>query len=98
MKYDIFISYSSKDVKLVRCIAQALHVSGINVYCDDLAGHGMVHGREDVEAISNLLVKHLNDSAAMIVIDTDNTWKSKWVRFETSFFKALNRPIHYIKF
>ena len=71
-KYDIFISYSGKDIKLVRAVAQTLHVAGLNVYCDDLAGHGMVHGGRSIDAISELLVRHLTESALMIVIDTDN--------------------------
>lgn len=80
MKYDVFISYKSESVNIVMAMAHALESDGIRCWYAprnlDTNSAGKDFDDEIVEAIHN--------SAAMVVVLSEEALKSKWVKREVS--------------
>ena len=71
---DVFLSYSSKDRPLIEALEKQIEDAGISVWLDrDLAGG---------QPFRNVLQKRIETVKAVVVLWTENSIGSKWVRAE----------------
>jgi formylglycine-generating enzyme required for sulfatase activity len=70
----IFVSYSRKDEKYVKRLIETLESEGFDVWYD----REMLTGEEWIEAIN----QKIDECAAFVIVMTDNSKDSKWVRRE----------------
>ncbi len=81
----IFISYSKKDVVYAAKLVNALKREGFNVWID----LDMQKGTQwDLR-----LEKQLKDCDLYLLIVSNNSYESKWVRKEVLFAQTMNKPI-----
>lgn len=74
----VFISHSSKDIDLVRRIADGLKESGMDVWDDT---REILPGENWAEKIA----KALEESQAMVVLLTPDSLNSKWMEWEIEY-------------
>ncbi len=79
----LFISYSSKDVKLAQQIAKDLQARGFDIF---ITPNSIRPGEEWVPAIS----RGLDESGVFLILLTPNALNSKWVRKEVNTAIALD--------
>src|SRR5689334_8449877 len=90
--YDVFVSYSSKDKRLVRNIAQQLRVDGLRVWFDEWEIRPGDH-------IQRQISDGLNRSRVLVLCISANLSESDWAQFEAStvlFRDPLNRDRRFI--
>jgi len=75
-KHDIFLSYSRKDKVRVQLIVQLLEAQGWSVWWDPKIPHGFRFG--------NYIEEQLDNSNTVMVVWSNDSIKSKWVKEETS--------------
>ena len=73
---DIFVSYASEDRELVRPIVQALTDVGWSVWWDREIGAGTAFDRE--------IEKAIDSAKCIVVVWTENSVESEWVRTEAN--------------
>ena len=96
MRYDVFIAFSSKDVEIVGDVYNDINANGKRVYCDIFNWkENILYKSLDTDTIAKILKEELRESASLLVVDTINSRKSRWVGFEVEFFKEMKRPIQY---
>ena len=86
MKYDIFISYSSKDQAKVSSYVDFLRRHGYSVWIDQV---GISHGHEFPEEI----VKAIQNCSILLFFSSINSNSSKWVKREIVFADKHNKMI-----
>ncbi|MBC8504227.1 MAG: toll/interleukin-1 receptor domain-containing protein [Chloroflexi bacterium] len=81
-KYDVFLSYSSKDKPAVVKLAKYLHKNGLRIWFDDW----IVQTGDDIILE---IEKGLEKSRILVLVMTDNAFGSDWVSLErnTSLFR-----------
>ena len=76
MRNDVFISYKSESIEIVKALAHALESNGIRCWYAprdlDRSGAGKDYDDEIVEAIK--------DSSALVCLITDDALLSTWVK------------------
>jgi len=82
---NIFISYSHRDSKYVRKLENALKQEGFTVWVDGRIDYGADWPIE--------IQRHLDECEAFIVIESNNSFKSRWVQNEVSRAQRINKPI-----
>ena len=84
--YDVFVSHARKDgAQLASQIAEQLRKQRRTAFQD-------TRGIEYAEKIDKRISQALKRSKILMVVLTDEAWKSEWVAFEISEF-GTNRPI-----
>ena len=88
-KYDVFISYSRKDTKIVDKICEAFDANGITYFIDrsDIVG-----GEEFVSVIRSAIEK----SNFVLSLCSENSEKSRWVANELMYAESLQKMIYII--
>lgn len=86
MKYDIFISYSSKDQAKVSSYVSFLRRHGYSVWIDQV---GISHGHEFPEEIT----KAIQNCSILLFFSSINSNSSKWVKRELVFADKHNKMI-----
>ena len=86
MKYDIFISYSSVDHKVVSEYADYLQSKGYEVWIDQL---GISHGHEFPEEIS----RAIQACQILLFFSSKNSNSSKWVKREIVYADKLDKTV-----
>lgn len=81
----IFISYSRKDQKYARDLAENLRVNGFDVWIDDRIDYGDRWWRTIVDAIK--------DSGAFVVVMSPEAEQSEWVEREILVAQKSKKPI-----
>jgi len=86
-KYDIFLSHSSKDKKLIIMFKKKLVNMGYSVYVDWI---------DDSEARRNEITPKLkvamNNSYSLLYVHTHNSENSKWTPWEIGYFDSKKGP------
>ena len=94
--YDYFISHSSKDSKEVQKLIYVENQQGKTVFgewrndIDDLKRHLRCDGHLKV------LEESMKQSKALIFVQSENSLKSIWCKYELNYFRALNSPIYVV--
>lgn len=90
MKYDIFISYSRKDFKVVSKIAQKVSDAGYSVWMD-------VDGIESGDEFKEKIVAAIEDSEIFLFFSSSDSNVSPWTVKEVNVAVALKKNIIPIK-
>lgn len=79
----IFISYQRKDEEFVEKVVDFIKEQSIDVYFDleDIK----LAKQNDPKMVTNAITKGLNESNYMVVVTSENTYKSPWVPFEIGY-------------
>jgi nucleoside 2-deoxyribosyltransferase len=89
MSYRVYISYSSKDSELMKDLAQRLKEAGVEasaVNYEKEADGAPSDWREDIR-------KRVESSNEVVVLLTDNSAHSGWVRYEMGLADAMDKPM-----
>ena len=74
MQYDVFISYSRKDIAAAETLCRALDEAGVN-YWIDRNMHGSVNFLSEI-------TRYIRNAKAVLFIASDNSAKSEWTQKE----------------
>ncbi|MBQ6861346.1 MAG: TIR domain-containing protein [Alistipes sp.] len=74
MQYDVFISYSRKDIAAAETLCRALDEAGVN-YWIDRNMHGSVNFLSEI-------TRYIRNAQAVLFIASDNSAKSEWTQKE----------------
>ena len=86
--YDLFISYSSKDLKYVKKLAQYLNDSGFKVYVDD--NDSVLDKNNVTKDTVKRLATIMNNCRCLIYVFTKNSAESSWCPWEMGYMSAYN--------
>ncbi len=86
MSYRVYISYSTKDEELAKDLSRRLRDAGVGVFLEKkMLEAGADWRREIMDA--------LGKSDEVIVLLTDNSAHSQWVRYEMGIADALDKRL-----
>ncbi|UTH74221.1 toll/interleukin-1 receptor domain-containing protein [Chromobacterium sp. IIBBL 290-4] len=100
--YDVFISHSYLDSKLVISIKNELNSKNISVYCDWTNDNDFLKRDLASEYTEVVLKKRIEQSKYLLLVITDNSIgqdgeiKSKWVEMEISHAENISKQIYCI--
>ena len=94
--YDYFISHSSADHDAVQSVIDMLNKRNINVYCDWISDSDYLKRHLVCDATLDVIEKRLQQSKYILFIASENSYASKWVKYELNYFHNLGRKIFYI--
>ena len=80
----IFISYSHKNKNYVHKLQEALHSKGFEVWIDDRIDYG--------DEWPLIIQDRLDECDAFILVATEDSYNSKWVRKEVTRAQRTNKP------
>lgn len=88
--YDIFLSYSKKDLEFVKQLKEELESIGCRVWMDT---EGFMTGDNFVETI----VKAIESSSVFMFVASENTYKSSWCKKELQYAETKGMTIAFVK-
>lgn len=94
--YDYFISHSSVDFKFVQLLIQELNKEKKYVYCDWINDTDYLKRKLVGPATLNVIKKRIEQSQAVIWVDSSTSRKSKWVKYELNYANELQKKIYSI--
>ncbi len=94
--YDYFISHSSSDFLVVQDLIYTLNDKGKNIYCDWINDADYLKRNLVCNATLEVIKKRLEQSKAVIFVDSLNSRRSQWVKYELNYFKSLGKIIYTI--
>jgi TIR domain len=86
MQHDIFLSYSHKDIEIMRQVRTDLDASGFHVWTDETLVPG-------TESWKNSIENAIQNTHALVVILSPDSKQSVWVERELDYAHACNVPI-----
>lgn len=93
-EYDVFISHSTKDKRLIKALRQTLEEEfNLSAYIDWDEDNGM--SRDDVADTVKERMKHCK---SFLIVKTENSDMSSWVSWETGYYEALCYEKEHISF
>lgn len=102
--FDLFISHSYRDNKLVRKIKDFLNESNLNIYCDWLSDNDFLKRNQVSDYTKKVLLTRIEQSKKILFVRTQNTndennnLYSKWVEMEILYAKKIGKPIECVDF
>ncbi len=94
--FDYFISHSSKDSKEVQKLIYAENQQGKNVFCDLINDVDYLKRHLLCAATLKVIEERMKQSKALIFVQSENSLKSIWCKYELNYFRRLNRPIYVV--
>ena len=94
--FDFFISHSSSDYETVQKLIYYLNSNGKNVYCDWINDNDYLKRKLVGEATLCVIKKRLQQSKAIIFVNSERSLKSNWCKYELNYFDELAKPIYII--
>ncbi|WP_308698767.1 toll/interleukin-1 receptor domain-containing protein [uncultured Thomasclavelia sp.] len=94
--YDFFISHSSKDSSAVQKLINYENQQGKNVFCDWINDVDYLKRHLLCDATLQVLEKRLEESRAVIFVESENSMSSIWCKYELNYCSELGRPIYVI--
>jgi hypothetical protein len=95
-QYDFFISHSSIDFNEVQTLIHTLNKQKKDVYCDWMNDTDYLKRNLLSDATKTVIEKRLEQSKNIIFVNSKDSQKSKWVKYELNYFHSLNRTIYEI--
>lgn len=95
-KFDLFISHSSRDSSAVQKLIIYENKQGKNIFCDWINDSDYLKRHLVCNATLNVLEKRLEQSEAIIFVDSINSKESVWCKYELNYFYELGKPIYTI--
>lgn len=95
-EYDYFISHSSKDSSAVQRLILHENSLGKYVFCDWINDADYLKRHLVCAATLKVIEMRLEKSKALIFVESNNSAKSVWCKYELNYFNELNRPIYVI--
>ena len=92
-KYDYFISHSSKDSMSVQSLIAAENQLQKNVFCDWINDVDYLKRHLVCEATLNVIERRMEQSEALIFVESQNSINSIWCKYELNYFSELGKPI-----
>ncbi|MAS04603.1 MAG: toll-Interleukin receptor [Ahrensia sp.] len=87
--FDIFLSHSFRDARIILGIAEVLESQGVRVYVDWLVDSQL--NRSEVNAATaRLLRKRMGQCKSLIFATSTSSPSSKWMPWELGYFDGLN--------
>jgi len=86
MPFQVFVSYSTKDLPLVEEVRSILHGSGVTVF---VAEHAVAPGEPLAQRISNAI----KTSDLFVLVWSKNSRESEWVSQEIGIATAAGKPV-----
>ena len=96
-QYDYFISHSSKDRKVVQSLITYENKRNKNVFCDWINDVDYLKRHLICDATLKVLEKRMEQSKALIFVESVNSLKSIWCKYELNYFSELGKSIYVIK-
>lgn len=96
-RYDYFISHSSMDSRYVQELILFENKKSKNVFCDWINDADYLKRKLVCNATLKVIEARLEQSDAIIFVDSPNSRNSIWCKYELNYFSELNRPIYCIK-
>lgn len=95
--YDYFISHSSMDSKYVQELIIYENQLSKDVFCDWINDADYLKRKLVCNATLRVIEKRLEQSDAVIFVESNNSRNSIWCKYELNFFSEFKRPIYCIK-
>lgn len=94
--YDYFISHSYKDHLVVQKLIEYLNKNNKNVYCDWICDTDYLKRKLVCDATLSVIEKRLDQSKAVLLVMSADSYASKWVKYELNYFAAKKKTIYVI--
>lgn len=85
--YDIFLSHSFDDARVVRLVKEMLEESGHTVYVDWMEDDHLDRGRVN-EATARILRERMNHCSSLIYLTSQSAVRSLWMPWELGYMDA----------
>lgn len=95
-EYDYFISHSSKDGISVQSLIIAENQQKKNVFCDWINDVDYLKRDLVCEATLKVIERRLEQSKALIFVESENSRNSIWCKYELNYFRGLGKQIFVI--
>lgn len=92
-EYDYFISHSSKDGISVQSLIVAENQQKKNVFCDWISDVDYLKRHLVCEATLKVIERRLEQSKALIFVESENSRNSIWCKYELNYFRGLGKQI-----
>lgn len=92
-EYDYFISHSSKDSVSVQSLIVAENQLKKNVFCDWINDVDYLKRHLVCEATLKVIERRMEQSNALVFVESENSRKSIWCKYELNYFSELNKPM-----
>jgi hypothetical protein len=90
--YDIFLSHSYSDDKLVLGIKRAMEELGYSIYIDWINDQQMSRNQVSKET-ANTLRKRMRQCKSLLYAVSDNSLNSKWMPWELGYFDGIKNKV-----
>ncbi|WP_250578822.1 toll/interleukin-1 receptor domain-containing protein [Campylobacter jejuni] len=95
-EYDFFISHSYLDSEEIQKLITYENENNKNVFCDWICDNDYLKRKLLCEETLKVLEKRMEQSKEMIFVESDNSKKSRWCKYELNYFYNLKKPIYTI--
>lgn len=93
-QFDYFISHSSRDSDMVQKLILFENQNGKNVFCDWISDVDYLKRHLVCDATLKVLEKRLQQSKAVLFVDSENSRESIWCKYELNYFQEFKRPMY----
>lgn len=91
-KYDIFLSHSYDDARIIKLIKEMLEMNGFSVYVDWIEDSQLNRGNVNVTSAS-LIRNRMDCCSSLIYITSESAEKSVWMPWELGYMDAKTRRV-----
>lgn len=92
--YDYFISHSSRDFKTVQELIVYENKQGKNIFCDWINDVDYLKRDLLCEATLKVIEKRMEQSNALIFVESESSRGSLWCKYELNYFRDLQKPMY----
>lgn len=94
--YDFFISHSSADHNTVQMLISYLNKNSKHIYCDWINDTDYLKRSLVGKATFNVIINRMNQSKEMIFVESTNSLKSNWCKYELNYFYKQQKKIYFL--
>lgn len=94
--YDFFISHSSIDYNIVQMLIFYLNKNRKHIYCDWINDTDYLKRSLVGKATFNVIINRMDQSKEMIFVESTNSLKSNWCKYELNYFYKKQKKIYFL--